>query len=287
MGRNNINGFRKERTLFDQVFKNLECQILDEENRLFYVLQKSKNVNVELKKSNENLDKVSSMATRFKNDKIDQIIETENINYSKTLKNANETSRKELNEISGKKFSEIKFENEANMASKIGEAFLSMTKNQKNDLITNESTLSNFKKGGQNIAFGNDSDCDPIIKKQTFDETKENDDLQQISETINEIKFIPRSVLKRLSMLHRKSRSKSFRVKTSLIGNHQQTEEEIREENARAGKENSVGLIERLVQDFKSKTGENDLGNMKVFVKEIQSQVQQNYCSFSKLELEV
>lgn len=92
--RNDINSYRKERTLYDHVFKSLESQILQEENKLMVMLQKNNGVLSLIKGVDENLANILDMVARFKNENFFEIIKDEQTRYGQILKTANTISKK-------------------------------------------------------------------------------------------------------------------------------------------------------------------------------------------------
>ena len=94
--RNEINSFRKERTLYDHVFKNLESLILQEETKLMKMLKKNNEISVLIKTSYENLTNIMEMEQRFKSENFLEVLKEEQAIYNTSLEKANNLSRKNM-----------------------------------------------------------------------------------------------------------------------------------------------------------------------------------------------
>lgn len=94
--RNEINVFRKERTLYDHVFKNLESLILQEEKKLLGMLKKSNEVALCIKAADENFVNIVETVKKFKNEDFLEIIKEEKSRYDDKMRNASEYGRKSI-----------------------------------------------------------------------------------------------------------------------------------------------------------------------------------------------
>lgn len=94
--RNEINVFRKERTLYDHVFKSLESLILQEEKKLLKMLRKNNEVNVLIKSAEENLTNITETVSKFEKDDFMRVIYDEKEAYDRKLKRASVMGKKSI-----------------------------------------------------------------------------------------------------------------------------------------------------------------------------------------------
>jgi len=94
--RNEINVFRKERTLYDHVFKSLESLILQEEKKLLKMLRKNNEVNVHIKSAEENLTNITETVSKFEKDDFMKVIYDEKEAYDRKLKRASVMGKKSI-----------------------------------------------------------------------------------------------------------------------------------------------------------------------------------------------
>lgn len=94
--RNEINVFRKERTLYDHVFKNLESLILQEEKKLLSMLKKNNEVATQIKGADENLTNIVETVSKFKNEEFLEVIRTEKERYDSKLRKASIFGKKSI-----------------------------------------------------------------------------------------------------------------------------------------------------------------------------------------------
>ena len=85
--RSEINACRKERTLYDHIFKTLEYQILDQESRLFRIIKKNKKKDDMLKESTKNLENINELVSKSNYDDFYKLIEEEKRKYLVNLEN--------------------------------------------------------------------------------------------------------------------------------------------------------------------------------------------------------
>lgn len=91
--RTQILSLRKERTLYDQIFKNLETQILVEERRLLELIEKGDESQRQLEEAEEALQSVLELVRKSKTDDFRTLLRDEEKRYQSHLKSAH------LNEI--------------------------------------------------------------------------------------------------------------------------------------------------------------------------------------------
>lgn len=94
--RNDINSFRKERTLYDHVFKNLESLILQEEKKLMIILRKDNDLNQTVKAADENLSNIIETVKKFDSENFSEILQQEKTKYNTKIKTADEYSKRNL-----------------------------------------------------------------------------------------------------------------------------------------------------------------------------------------------
>lgn len=83
--RGDINKLRKERTLYDHIFKTLEYQILGQEGKLFKIIKKNKEKEELVKKSQEQLNSIKELAGKNGNNELFKLIEAEKNKYNANL----------------------------------------------------------------------------------------------------------------------------------------------------------------------------------------------------------
>lgn len=91
-----INSLRKERNLYDHVFRNIEYQILDEEKNLMNVLKKHQELNVHLKEAEENLANLMDTISKTSYDDFFKTLKKEQDNYESNLKNEARTNNSSM-----------------------------------------------------------------------------------------------------------------------------------------------------------------------------------------------
>lgn len=94
--RNEINVFRKERTLYDHVFKNLESLILQEEKKLLSMLKKNNEIVIQIKGADENLTNIVETVSKFKNEEFLEVIRSEKERYDNKLRKASIFGKKSI-----------------------------------------------------------------------------------------------------------------------------------------------------------------------------------------------
>lgn len=94
--RNEINVFRKERTLYDHVFKNLESLILQEEKKLLTMLKKNNEIAAQIRGADENLTNIVDTVSKFKNEDFLKVIEEEKERYDSKLRKASVFNKKSI-----------------------------------------------------------------------------------------------------------------------------------------------------------------------------------------------
>ena len=83
--RNRINALRKERTLYDHIFKTLEYQILDQEKRLYDLIEENQDKEVIVKDNQKNLVNIIELVNRNKYEDFYKIIDEEKKKYMEEL----------------------------------------------------------------------------------------------------------------------------------------------------------------------------------------------------------
>lgn len=83
--RTEINACRKERTLYDHIFKTLEYQILDQESKLYKVIKKNKKKEELLHESQINLENINELVSKSNYDDFYKLIEEEKKKYLRNL----------------------------------------------------------------------------------------------------------------------------------------------------------------------------------------------------------
>jgi len=83
--RNEINTLRKERTLYDHIFKTLEYQILDQEKRLFDLIEQNQDKEAIIKENESNLTNITELVSRNKYEDFYKIIDEEKRKYMQDL----------------------------------------------------------------------------------------------------------------------------------------------------------------------------------------------------------
>jgi hypothetical protein len=91
-----INSLRKERNLYDHVFRNIEYQILDEEKNLMIILLKHQELNVHLKEAEENLANLMETISKNSYDDFFKTLKVEQDNYETNLKNDARTNNSSM-----------------------------------------------------------------------------------------------------------------------------------------------------------------------------------------------
>ena len=91
-----INAFRKERTLFDHVFKNLESLILQEENKLSDMLKKNNDFDILIKEADENLANIKEKVQKHNDDDFMEILYEEKRKYDGRLVRASDYGRQSI-----------------------------------------------------------------------------------------------------------------------------------------------------------------------------------------------
>lgn len=80
--RNKINSLRKERTLYDHIFKTLEYQILTEEKNLLQLIKKNQKEEELLKEHNKNLENIKDLVGKNKYEDFYKILQEEKKKYN-------------------------------------------------------------------------------------------------------------------------------------------------------------------------------------------------------------
>ncbi len=91
-----INSLRKERNLYDHVFRNIEYQILDEEKNLMSVLKKHQELNIHLKEAEEHLANLTDTISKTSYDDFFKTLKKEQESYEANLKNDNKTNNSSM-----------------------------------------------------------------------------------------------------------------------------------------------------------------------------------------------
>ena len=94
--RKQIEAMRKERTLNDSVFKNLEAQINFEESATLILLKKNQKLDEKLKKVEENYEKIKGKVEEFKGKDLDDIFLSEKESYRNQIQNAIQINKKSV-----------------------------------------------------------------------------------------------------------------------------------------------------------------------------------------------
>ena len=94
--RNEINVFRKERTLYDHVFKNLESLILQEEKKVLTMLKKNNEVVVLINGAEENFVNIVETVKKFKSEDFLEVIREEKGRYDDKLRKASLYGKKSI-----------------------------------------------------------------------------------------------------------------------------------------------------------------------------------------------
>lgn len=81
-----INALRKERTLYDHIFKTLEYQILGQERKLNNLIVQNQKREVVIKESEENYNNIKELVSKNKYEDFYKIIEKEKVKYMEDLK---------------------------------------------------------------------------------------------------------------------------------------------------------------------------------------------------------
>lgn len=84
--RNDINALRKERTLYDHIYKTLEYQILGQEKRLYSLIEENQKQEAVISGSEENLANIVELVSKNKYEDFYKIIEQEKRKYMDDLK---------------------------------------------------------------------------------------------------------------------------------------------------------------------------------------------------------
>lgn len=92
--RKQIESMRKERTLNDSVFKNLEAQINFEESATLILLKKNQKLDEQLKRVDENFEKIKGKVEEFKGKDLDEIFLSEKESYRNQIQNAIQINKK-------------------------------------------------------------------------------------------------------------------------------------------------------------------------------------------------
>ena len=113
--RNDITSYRKERTLYDLVFKNLESLILQEEKKLLGIIMKNNDVAQQIKLADDNLSNIVETVGKFKEEDLATVISQEKDNYNNTMHKTTDFNKKcmqvKVQEIKAVEESEIITEN--------------------------------------------------------------------------------------------------------------------------------------------------------------------------------
>lgn len=83
--RHEINALRKERTLYDHIFKTLEYQILGQEKKLYELIEQTQKQEVVIKESEENFESIKELVSKNKYEDFYKIIEDEKKKYMEEL----------------------------------------------------------------------------------------------------------------------------------------------------------------------------------------------------------
>ena len=94
--RTEINSLRKERNLYDHVFRNIEYQILEEEKNLMSVLKKHQELNIYLKEAEENLSNLMETISKTSYDDFFKTLKKEQDNYESNVKNEARTNNSSM-----------------------------------------------------------------------------------------------------------------------------------------------------------------------------------------------
>lgn len=95
--RNDINALRKERTLYDHIFKTLEYQILDQEKKLYILIEKNQEQEAVITENEENLLNITELVSKNKYEDFYKIIEEEKKKYIEDLKTLKKGNKDEDN----------------------------------------------------------------------------------------------------------------------------------------------------------------------------------------------
>lgn len=93
--RNNINILRKERTLYDHIFKTLEYQILGQEKRLYHLIEQSQHQETTIKENEQSLSNITDLVSKNKYEDFYKIIEEERRKYIHELQDLDSDVNKE------------------------------------------------------------------------------------------------------------------------------------------------------------------------------------------------
>lgn len=83
--RQDINALRKERTLYDHIFKTLEYQILSQEKRLYDLIFQNQKQNATIKENEQNLGNIENLVSKNKYEDFYKIIDDEKKRYMEDL----------------------------------------------------------------------------------------------------------------------------------------------------------------------------------------------------------
>lgn len=93
--RNKINSLRKERTLYDHIFKTLEYQILTEEKNLLQLIKKNQKEEELLKSHNKNLENIKDLVGKNKYEDFYKILQEEKKKYNEQVTKPQKEQQKE------------------------------------------------------------------------------------------------------------------------------------------------------------------------------------------------
>ena len=83
--RGEIKALRKERTLYDHIFKTLEYQILNQERKLYKVIKKNHKQDILITESQANLESIKELASKSNYDDFYKLVEDEKEKYVNNL----------------------------------------------------------------------------------------------------------------------------------------------------------------------------------------------------------
>jgi hypothetical protein len=86
--RSEINTLRKERNMFDQIFKNIEYQICDEEKQLFKIINKHQELEVDIKATDEHHANIMETVSRATDSTFYSTLKTEQKHYRQSVAHA-------------------------------------------------------------------------------------------------------------------------------------------------------------------------------------------------------
>lgn len=164
--RGEIKALRKERTLYDHIFKTLEYQILNQERKLYKIIKKNHKQDILITESQANLESIKELASKNNYDDFYKLVEDEKKKYVNNL-NQLKNEFKGSKEIYLSLFDQRKTLNQNKMSLFIGtqrqRPRIQQTKEFK-DLIDVNNKIEFFESIQNNFKFyTNSEDIDSVL----------------------------------------------------------------------------------------------------------------------------